>query len=531
MKWFFALVAAVLLGAVCQLPAQTADDQYLRIYGLIQEGESLSQQGRLSDALSRFIEARTALQRFQKGYPEWSPEVVKFRLDYLGSRITSLSAKVEPAVRPPETAKPAPQVEKPEPNPLEAEVSALKQQVQQLDSDRALLRAKLQEALSAQPAAMDPRELAKADERIRALQKEVELLNASLADAKSAPAAVDPDALAKVQRALDNANRALSEEKERSEQLVKENQTLQAKLRSAGENREIRSLRDENEKLKRELAGAGARPAASKEDAALRRIQELQQESAGLRARLQVFETARVPYTTEELALMRKPPTRLGGDEISVPPAVASTVAPVETPVAAPPRPLQELSPQATTLIAEARRDFSAGQYAKAEEKYRQVLGQAQDHAPALADLATIQMEQGRLDEADKTIQRAAAARPESAHVQSVLGQVRFRQKKYDEALEALGKAAAAEPKNAEIQNWLGVALSEKGHRQQAEAALRKAIQLQPGYAQAHNNLAVVYATQTPPLIELARWHYQKALAGGGGKNAALEKLLDARSQ
>ena len=63
--------------------------------------------------------------------------------------------------------------------------------------------------------------------------------------------------------------------------------------------------------------------------------------------------------------------------------------------------------------------------------------------------------------------------------------------------------------------------------RQAAEAALRRAIQLDPQYGSAHNNLAVIYLTQTPPQIELARWHYQKALAAGQPRNEDLEKLFN----
>jgi Tfp pilus assembly protein PilF len=62
-----------------------------------------------------------------------------------------------------------------------------------------------------------------------------------------------------------------------------------------------------------------------------------------------------------------------------------------------------------------------------------------------------------------------------------------------------------------------------------AETALRKAVQLQPGYADAQYNLAVVYATQQPPATELARWHYQKALAVGHPRNPDLEKRFEMR--
>jgi len=68
--------------------------------------------------------------------------------------------------------------------------------------------------------------------------------------------------------------------------------------------------------------------------------------------------------------------------------------------------------------------------------------------------------------------------------------------------------------------------LSHKGLRTQAEAALRKAIELNPDYPAAHNNLAAIYISATPPLVELARWHYQKALQAGQPHNPELEKEL-----
>ena len=92
---------------------------------------------------------------------------------------------------------------------------------------------------------------------------------------------------------------------------------------------------------------------------------------------------------------------------------------------------------------------------------------------------------------------------------------------------QALSRAAQLDPKSAEIQSRLGIVLSQKGLRAPAEAAFRKALQLQPGYAPAHLNLAVLYASQQPPLGELAQWHYQKAVKAGSPKNPELEKLIE----
>ena len=158
-----------------------------------------------------------------------------------------------------------------------------------------------------------------------------------------------------------------------------------------------------------------------------------------------------------------------------------------------------------------------------------QVLQQDKKNVPTLANLAAIELDRGHLDAAEINIKQAVALAPDDPYSLFVLGRLRFAQKKYDEAIDALSRAAKLDPQDAQIQNFLGLALSEKGLRGPAETALRKAIQLDPGYANAHNNLAVVYITQQPPLVELARWHYQKALAAGQPRNPELEKMLDAK--
>ncbi len=112
-------------------------------------------------------------------------------------------------------------------------------------------------------------------------------------------------------------------------------------------------------------------------------------------------------------------------------------------------------------------------------------------------------------------IRQALTLAPNDAYSLSLLGNLKYRQQKYDEALDALGRAAKLDPENAQIQNYLGTTLAEKGLRGPAETAFRKAIEFDPKYGDAHVNLAVIYISQQPPLEELARWHYQKALAAG----------------
>jgi Flp pilus assembly protein TadD len=145
-----------------------------------------------------------------------------------------------------------------------------------------------------------------------------------------------------------------------------------------------------------------------------------------------------------------------------------------------------------------------------------------------LADLAAIEITLNHLGDAEKHIQQAVVLAPNDAYNLTVLGNLQLQQEKYDEALNTLSRAAQLSPQNARIQNFLGVTLIHKGLRKQAEDALRKAIIIDPKYGDAHNNLAGIYLTQQPPAIELARWHYKKALAAGFPPNPDIEKLLDA---
>ncbi len=769
--------------ALSGLPAsaQGPDEQYIGIYAMIQEADTLLQSGQTRTAVARFTDAQTRLKRLQTAYPDWNPRIVSFRLNYIATRLASAAAKM-PDLAITEAAsgpKPEPAAKPGDASPeLLHELQSLRSRVGQLESDNQLLQAKLKEALTAQPAVLDPRELAKAEERVRSLEKETDLLKvaleaerkrkaaptdsasakrlreqlaearrklaeqtdlakslaqdkarlqqrleakasaeagelaqaaerikalekeagelrASLEQVRSQPAATaspeldrlkqslaeanrrlaeqtdlakalaeekaeiarrvdtltaaaaaptaelaqtkqalaeanrrlteqtelaktlaeekaeiakrletqtataaSPSAeLTRTREALAEANRRLAEQTQTARRLTDEQATLQQRLQTlAAEAETAAALRAENALLKKQAAELQATagkstadqelqkaraqiaalqsdlevlrteksalenrvrssPAASapavaasgladagrlaelekqrddlqkRLDSALREVlrgkteagskqaSDTARQLAALRARIEVLEARPVPFTPEELALMKRPEPRL---------AVAETK-PAEKPgekSAAPP------SASTVTLTAEAQRSFAARQYDQAEANFQQVLRQDNASVTTLANLAITQMELNRLEEAERHAQQAVAVAPNHALGHSVLGQVRSRQGKYDEAVDELSRAAQLNPQSAEIQNHLGIALSHKGLRVPAERALRKAIQLEPGYGSAHNNLAVIYLNQQPPMVELARWHYQKALAAGHPKNPELEIALEAK--
>ncbi len=655
MKQLCALFVLVLALGRLSAPAQSVDDQYVGIYNLIQQGDVLTA-SQPAEALTKYLAAQTALQRLQTLSPDWNPKVVNFRLGYLADKISELpgvkprggAPVVVPKVVKSESAAAAALAETRLPPLTEAEqqLRGLQDDVRRLQAQNTILEAKVREALATQPAAIDPRELVKAQEKIQSLLKENELLKAT---AGPEPVQIKPagnnQELEETKRSLGEANRKLVEQTERASSLAAEKESLQQRLarltaetegtnnpaglrsalqdayrklaeqtaaaRQLASEREVlqqrvsklaasaeaaEALRAENELLKQQLAQlkvaappaslveAGNRRAAEAEarlaalqsdaevlrleksalenrlktkapapakaagsreadrqrikqleaerDAALQKlaalsktpppsstqaltdqVEKLTQEIAGLRARLNVFEAQKVPYSVEELALFKQ----------ASPQAIA--------PDSAAGKKMQQQLPAGTTALAvEAQRHFAAREYDQAEAKYQDILRADEKNSATLANLARVQIENHHFAEAEQNIRRALTATPDDAYCLFLLGYLQLQQEKYAEAVDPLTRAVAANPKSAEIQNCLGVALSHQGLRGPAETAFRKAIQNDASYGSAHNNLAVMYAEQTPPLVELARWHYQKALTAGQPKNPELEKILDRKA-
>jgi tetratricopeptide (TPR) repeat protein len=630
MKRLFVLFLAVSLSAL-HAHADSLEDQYVQAFNLIQQADALSSSDP-KQANSKYLEAQSALQKIQKADPSWNPSVVSFRLEYVGGKMASLPAKPpapEPSaaltnnpaslpratlatpVPPPPAATPEsapmPQPATPEPVPpprpaapddWELQLSSLKEQVQELQTDNRTLQAKLKEAFAVQPAGADSAELARLNEKLKASQKENELLKASIQGKTPAAATPALQVQNQSQAELTEANRQLAEQKELVARLTLEKTALQSRVHVLGiRDQQLAALRSENELLKKQVTQLQAAPApsgtidetarqlalaqtqlaamqselrtqkttledqlktagvASAGGAAVvaadsksdsKRVKELERERKDLQkkldeanktlygrkgkalnarvedlqrqldmahARMDAFEARAIPFTTEELALMKEPEPRIAKAE---------------------PEPgrkaFSELSVTSAKLVADAHRYYATGQYDQAEAAYLQVLKQDDKSVPVLADLASIELRGGHLDVAETNVTRALAIAPDNAYSLSVLGRLRFRQNRFDESLDALSHAVKLEPENAEYQNFLGLILSHKGMRTPAEAAFRKAIQIEPNFGNAHCNLALVYLSGQPPAVELARFHYKKALECGSPHDAEVEKMLDQRS-
>ena len=500
----FLLVASLLLLIKPLLRAEGPDEQFVRIYNGILQADALAETGRKDQARRKYLEAQAELKTLRQSHPDWNEIVVEFRLKYVAEKLEPLAEndQAQPLPRSTERSSQLPSAT----GESAGLVQLLQEQVRQLTADKELLKDKLKEALTAQPAAVDPRELAKAEERIKALHKEVEVLKVSLGKAESKPdKPLDPGVLEATRKALAAANQKLAQQGETIAALTLEKEALQKRLQASIDLAEVKPLREENESLKRQAKDLQAKVEAQAALVAGRVAAEGGDKSRSDADRIQRLEQERA----EELALLKPPELgHLKGGSGS------ARKSPDTLPAAA------------WALVTEAERAFSARHYEEAEKKYSQALGYDGKNVAVLANLAAVQIEQKRLTEAEHHLKKALAADPKDAFSWSLLGSLKVRQGKYDEALEALSQAAQLDPQDADTFQNLGVVLAEKGLREPAETAFRRAIRLAPGNGDAHHNLAVIYATQQPPSLELARWHYQKALQAGHGRNAAVEKVL-----
>jgi Tfp pilus assembly protein PilF len=224
---------------------------------------------------------------------------------------------------------------------------------------------------------------------------------------------------------------------------------------------------------------------------------------------------APAPATT---ASSQQPPPQQTPVAATPPPSPAPVV------VAAPPPPPP--APNERRLLNEARAALALKELDRAGIKYTAVLDIDPTNIVALSSLGAIRYQQKRYDEAEDYLRKAVAEAPNDAETRSLLGVVFYRKGLTEDSFNELTRAVALDPHNAEAHNYLGIVLSQKGWAAAGEQEIHRAIEINPQYADAHFNLAIIYAKQHTPSVELAKYHYKKALDLGAPPDAQLEALL-----
>jgi Tfp pilus assembly protein PilF len=579
MKYLAALVIALFLAIPGVYAQQTPDDQYVIIYVLIQQGDANLNAGQPKEALGDYEEAQRELNQFKTVYSDWNPMIVNYRLNYLAEKIAALAPRVATTNAPPQKVAP------PTPADWQSQLSNLNGQVRQLQGENETLQGKLKEALSVQPEGASAAAYEQLQQQVRELSKENDLLKATAAKMTNTPpprvagqnnvklqqdlAAQSAQAsqLTRENDALEAKILALTTDADAADALRRENEVLKKELANvhlpaatndagelasahaqitqlqadANENwlektalekrvqqlqaaslaiatetavsdqtdlqSEIRELKLERDQLLAQLGQANRKLKSRKNESVTAQMDALAQQIETLRDRVDVDEGETVPYTPQELALF--------------------TPEPLAADLKAEKKSYRKLSQNSAVLVAEAQSYFGNRQYDKAAADYEQVLKQNQNNPLALANLASAELQENKITDADAHIQAALALEPNDPFNLTVLGRVRFSEGNLDGALDALDHAVKIDPQNAQIQNFLGVALAQKGLRVQAETAFRKAVQIDPNYGDAHKNLAIIYLSTVPPMVEMARWHYEKALVAGVPANPQIEQMLN----
>lgn len=111
-RGLMALVMALMVVAAWTAVAEGPDDDYVRIYNLVQEADALKAKGSTEQAAAKYEAAQVAIQDFRSAYPTWKSGLISFRWKYVTGQLAALKTKdappaVDGAAQGPSTAKPA----------------------------------------------------------------------------------------------------------------------------------------------------------------------------------------------------------------------------------------------------------------------------------------------------------------------------------------------------------------------------------------------------------------------------------------
>jgi tetratricopeptide (TPR) repeat protein len=190
------------------------------------------------------------------------------------------------------------------------------------------------------------------------------------------------------------------------------------------------------------------------------------------------------------------------------------------------PPPPPKIPQQILPLVSQAEQSFAQGNLGKADALYSKALAVAPNVPSLLVSAAAVKTKMGNLEESRSVLRKALSLDLDNAPAWQLLGMNALEQKKDQEAFAFLTQATLLNDNNPRAHNYLGMAAGRKGWSEASEQELRRAVELDPRYADANFNLAVLYLGRTPPLIELARRHYQRALDLGAQRDPAIEKLI-----
>jgi predicted O-linked N-acetylglucosamine transferase (SPINDLY family) len=140
-------------------------------------------------------------------------------------------------------------------------------------------------------------------------------------------------------------------------------------------------------------------------------------------------------------------------------------------------------------LLREALRCHEAGDLARAEAMYGQILRIRPDLAEIHYQLGLIAGVERRLNEAVDCYRKVLALKPDFPEALNNLGHAYNELRRWSDALPVLQKALALRPQYALAHNNLGITLDELGQPEEAMACFRRALAINPDFVEALHNL------------------------------------------
>jgi chromosome segregation ATPase len=230
------------------------DDQFIVVYNLIQQAERTAD---VREAGLLLEEAQSGLRQIQRGFPNWNERVISYRLRYVGEKLAGLKAareKLGPVVETRSEGKTnAPSTVVAPSGEVLTQFNELNLQIQRMAAEKQLLEARLREALTAQPAPVDPRELQAAVQRITALQSTNQVLMGQLERQQAERRnLVDKVVADEANKALAETRKALEEQNRAAIRMQKEREDIEARLQKL-QLESIQPVQVENQALRQQV--------------------------------------------------------------------------------------------------------------------------------------------------------------------------------------------------------------------------------------------------------------------------------------
>ncbi|MFZ9853735.1 MAG: hypothetical protein ACO3I0_01365 [Limisphaerales bacterium] len=222
------------------------DDDFVAAYQLLQQTAAERERGAPPRAREGYLKAQEMLRALQRSYPQWNDRVVAYRLRYVAEKLEAL-----PAADAAGTSTAAPSDPAPAPaNEVITQFNTLNQEISLLRGEKQRLEARLREALTAQPAPVDPQELKRAVDRIAQLQSTNQALITRLeTQERERSGLVDKVLLVEAQQALAAAKKDSVAQRDKTAELERQRNQADAELKRLREG-EVKALKTENTALK-----------------------------------------------------------------------------------------------------------------------------------------------------------------------------------------------------------------------------------------------------------------------------------------